>query len=729
MTLRDAQGGTAPGVSELTEPRWQQMNAAHLAAHLRRLRLLLDRRIRFLRTRWPGDDEDLRNPMVIRDATAERLLLEEDPAEAVAFYEHDEQALEAGQSIQHLERELAAQAAWLTAAGRPPAIEVMCQSFSLNGFERDVLLLAAASEIDSSFGRLYAYVQDDVSVRHATLELSAALFCTTLAEGRQARRCLTPDAALRRYQLVQCAGGASVALRPITTDDRVIDYLDGLNRLDERATDLMRPVPDLPIAPSQEQVAADVFELLGPLTRGTRWAGLNLFGPRGSGRVAIADALAARLGLRLFRVDLARLPAAGPERTQMLHLLAREAILAQIALYVESDEFEESGNTAFADFADGIPVFFIAGSRMRLRSVRELLAVPIAPLEPAGRKVMWERALNGAGPQLAASTDAFVEQFEFGPEMVISAVSAAAVKARLRGDRNVNTRDLWDACREQSSWELRQLAHQIRPVYDWHDIVVPDEVRRQLREIAAQVTHRTRVYREWGFGAKLARGRGVSALFSGVSGTGKTMAAEILANELHLDLYGVDLAGVVSKYIGETEKNLRRIFDAAERSGAILFFDEADALFGKRTEVKDSHDRFANIEINYLLQRMEEYRGLSILATNRKSDVDRAFLRRIRFLVDFPFPEADQRLLIWQRAFPSQTPLTMLDYDMLSRMEIAGGNIRNIALSAAFLAAEGNEPIGMPHLVRAARREYTKMDKMLSDAEFHRAFSKQAGRR
>jgi SpoVK/Ycf46/Vps4 family AAA+-type ATPase len=347
-------------------------------------------------------------------------------------------------------------------------------------------------------------------------------------------------------------------------------------------------------------------------------------------------------------------------------------------------------------------------------------------LEPDARKAMWERALNGAGPQLAASTDAFVEQFEFGPEMVIGAVSAAAVKARLRGDHTVGTSDLWNACREQSSWDLRQLAHQIRPVYTWQDIVVPEEVRRQLREIAAQVTHRTRVYREWGFGAKLARGRGVSALFSGVSGTGKTMAAEVLATDLDLDLYGVDLAGVVSKYIGETEKNLRRIFDAAERSGAILFFDEADALFGKRTDVKDSHDRFANIEINYLLQRMEEYRGLSILATNRKSDVDRAFLRRIRFLVDFPFPEADQRLLIWQRAFPPETPIATLDYDLLSRMEIAGGNIRNIALSAAFLAATANEPIGMPHLVRAARREYTKMDKMLSDAEFHRAFSKQA---
>ncbi len=727
MTHQDAHTAMAANPGELTEARWQQMNAAHLAAHFRRLRLLLERRIGFLRTRWRSDDEDPRSPMVIRDETADRLLVEEDPAESAAFYEQDDQALALGDAIRRLEGELAAQASWLSAAGRPPAIEVLCQLFGLNGFERDVLLLAAAAEMDSAFGRLYAYAQDDVNLRHTTLQLATALLCRTAGECRQARRYLAPDAALRRFQLVQCAGSGPVALRAIATDDRVTDYLDGFNRLDERASELVRPVPALPLAPSQESRAAGVFELLGPLTRRTRWAGVNLFGPRGSGRVALADALAGRLGLRLYRVDPSRLPAAGAERGQALRLLAREAILAQLALYVESDESEEtSTGGAFADFVDWIPVFFIAGSRTRLRSTRELLAVPMAPLDPDSRKVMWQRALNGAGPQLAAGTDAFVEQFEFGPEMVIQAVSAAAVKARLRGDATIDTGDLWEACREQSSWELRQLAHQIRPVYTWQDIVVPDEVRRQLLEIAAQVTHRTRVYREWGFGTKLARGRGVSALFSGVSGTGKTMAAEILANDLNLDLYGVDLAGVVSKYIGETEKNLRRIFDAAERSGAILFFDEADALFGKRTEVKDSHDRFANIEINYLLQRMEEYRGLSILATNRKSDVDRAFLRRIRFLVDFPFPEAEQRLLIWQRVFPAEMPLGTLDYDMLSRMEIAGGNIRNIALSAAFLAAAGPEPVGMPHLVLAARREYTKMDKMLSDAEFHRAFAKQA---
>jgi SpoVK/Ycf46/Vps4 family AAA+-type ATPase len=226
------------------------------------------------------------------------------------------------------------------------------------------------------------------------------------------------------------------------------------------------------------------------------------------------------------------------------------------------------------------------------------------------------------------------------------------------------------------------------------------------------------VYETWGFGRRLGPGRGNSARFPGPRGTAKTMAAEILAGALRLDLYRVDLAGVVSKYIGETEKNLRRVFEAAERSGAILCFDEADALFGKRSEVKDSHDRYANIEVDYLLQRMEDYRGLAVLTTNRKAALDRAFLRRLRFLVEFPFPDADLRRRIWQRSFPPEAPVGDLDWGALARLEISGGNIRNIALNAAFLAARDDAEIGLEHVLHAARREYAKTDKLTDPAEF-----------
>jgi SpoVK/Ycf46/Vps4 family AAA+-type ATPase len=257
----------------------------------------------------------------------------------------------------------------------------------------------------------------------------------------------------------------------------------------------------------------------------------------------------------------------------------------------------------------------------------------------------------------------------------------------------------------------------VEPYTKWDDLVLPEPQKSVLRQIAVHVRHRLAVYDTWGFASKGTRGLGISALFAGESGTGKTMAAEVLANELHLDLYRIDLASTVSKYIGETEKNLRRVFDAAEDSGAILLFDEADALFGKRTEVKDSHDRYANIEVSYLLQRMEAYRGLAILTTNLKSALDPAFQRRLRFAVEFPFPDQQQREQIWRGIFPTATPLDRIDHAKLARLNVTGGHIRNIAMNAAFLAAEAGSAVAMPHLLQAARSEAAKRERALSDTE------------
>jgi SpoVK/Ycf46/Vps4 family AAA+-type ATPase len=276
---------------------------------------------------------------------------------------------------------------------------------------------------------------------------------------------------------------------------------------------------------------------------------------------------------------------------------------------------------------------------------------------------------------------------------------------------------VWEACRAQARPRLDDLAQRIAGEAGWDELVLPPGQVQTLREVALHVRHRSRVYEQWGFGGRGSRGLGISALFAGPSGTGKTMAGEVLARELRLDLYRIDLSAVVSKYIGETEKNLRRVFDAAEEGGAVLLFDEADALFGKRSEVKDSHDRYANIEVSYLLQRMEAYRGLAVLTSNARDALDNAFLRRIRFVVHFPFPDAGQRAEIWRRVFPAATPTEGLDWTKLARLNVAGGNIRNIALSAAFLAADAGEPVRMPHLLRAARAEYAKLEKSLSDAE------------
>jgi SpoVK/Ycf46/Vps4 family AAA+-type ATPase len=276
---------------------------------------------------------------------------------------------------------------------------------------------------------------------------------------------------------------------------------------------------------------------------------------------------------------------------------------------------------------------------------------------------------------------------------------------------------LWEACRSETRRPLDACAQRIETRACWDDIVLPDGQASSLREISVHVRQQARVYDTWGFAARGLRGLGITALFTGPSGTGKTLAAEIVAHELSLDLYRIDLSRVVSKYIGETEKNLRCVFEAAEDGGAVLLFDEADALFGKRSEVRDSHDRYANIEVSYLLQRMEAYRGLAILTTNMRAALDQAFLRRLRFVVSFPFPDAHLRARIWERIFPAETPTEGLDYRKLARLNIAGGNIRNIALNAAFIAADRNEPVRMGHLLQSTRSEYLKIEKSLSDSE------------
>jgi SpoVK/Ycf46/Vps4 family AAA+-type ATPase len=316
---------------------------------------------------------------------------------------------------------------------------------------------------------------------------------------------------------------------------------------------------------------------------------------------------------------------------------------------------------------------------------------------------------------LNGQVDAVVAQFHLGVDGIQAA--STQVLAEMHGESPGPASLLWEACRSQARPRMAELAQHIDPAAGWDSLVLPPAQLRTLHEIAAHVGHRTTVYETWGFAHLSARGLGISALFAGASGTGKTMAAEVLANDLRLDLYRIDLSQVVSKYIGETEKNLRRVFDAAEEGGAVLLFDEADALFGKRSEVRDSHDRYANIEVSYLLQRMEAYRGLAILTTNMKGALDAAFLRRLRFVVEFPYPDASQRLEIWRRIFPPATPTEGLDLGRLARLNVAGGHIRNIALHAAFLAADEGQPVRMAHILRAARTEYAKLEKPLTDAE------------
>jgi SpoVK/Ycf46/Vps4 family AAA+-type ATPase len=314
---------------------------------------------------------------------------------------------------------------------------------------------------------------------------------------------------------------------------------------------------------------------------------------------------------------------------------------------------------------------------------------------------------------------ALAEHFDAGPAEVAEAASAARELAALR-DCAPSAGDLWHAFQRRADRGIDALAERVETTHDWDDIVLPPEALGQLHDMAAQAARRARVYQDWGFGAKLGRGRGIAALFAGASGTGKTLAAEILAGDLDLHLYRVDLARVVSKYIGETEKNLRAVIRSAERAGAMVLFDEADSLFAGRTDVRDSRDRYANLQVNYLLQLMEGFRGVAVLATNRRGAIDSAFLRRLRFVIDFPVPDAAARRGIWQRSFPAGAPLATIDWDALAALELTGGSIRTISLNGAFLAAAEDTAIAMRHLMRAARREYHKLDRLSGGVDFGR---------
>lgn len=693
-----------PSERQLDELTWQAGNAAYLAAHFHRLRLLLARRVLWVRT--TADDAPPEPPgwpagAVIRDAAVDRALAGEARATEREFYRTDPAALELAAGIVNADTEAARIAAGLDATGRRPALVALCRACGLNRFERDVLVLAAAGD-EHGFPRVFGYLHDDATLLHASRYLATALFCETDAEELAARACLTPTAPLTRYALLTSppAPGTPAALRPFALDPRVDDYIRGQSYPDDRVTDVLLPVSPLPLPAAFAALADSLAARLaaGPVMP------VQLIGGDAGDRLAVAAALADRLGRRAVRLDAGRVPS-GSERAAFLRLLARETLLGRLLPYLEADPDE----AAAVELAARLPVFLVLGGRHRAACDRQMLPVTVPHLPAPARSDLWSVALGTAAEGLNGAVEAVAAQFEFDPQRVARAVADARTAAP--GDV-ITADDLWAACRDQTAGALAALARRIDPVYDWDDLILPASVASQLRDLAGHVALRGRVYGEWGFDAKMSRGRGISALFAGPSGTGKTMAAEVLARHLRLDLYRVDLAGVVSKYVGETERNLRTIFDTADRSGVILFFDEADALFGKRTEVKDSHDRFANIEINYLLQRMEEYRGLAILATNRKADLDRAFLRRLRFLIDFPFPDAGQRLRIWQRAFPPQTPLAGVDFAALAGMELSGGNIRNIALDAAFLAAQAGLPVGMEQLARAARRECAKVDKV-----------------
>ncbi|MEM9538867.1 MAG: ATP-binding protein [Cyanobacteria bacterium P01_E01_bin.42] len=585
-------------------------------------------------------------------------------------------------------------------------------TFNLSSFERDVLLMAAGLEIDPSFNLYFAKAQGKPTLNYPTLSLAIAALPT--AQWQVVSR----QSALHYWRLIQCKESNALTHAPFKIDRHILSYLLGQPSLDEILENFIVPFsyrqsPES-LLPSREKLVSTLTTAWTQAKSATELPQLHLIGIDGRDRAAIARSVGDRFNLRLYTLCARSLPSNISELHELCRHWEREALLHRAVLAIDCDDIlaDSPPGQSLKLFLERVNSPTILSGNLRQQfSDRNCLSLEISQLPHAEKRHLWETHLGDRAAELNGHLEPLIAQFNLNSHIIQAACASAG-----EGDRDLPSQ-LWDFCRLQARPHLDNLAQRIESDANWEDLVLPEREKGILRALSAQVKQRFRVYEEWGFSGKGRRGLGISALFAGASGTGKTMAAEVIAKEFNLDLYRIDLSAVTSKYIGETEKNLRRIFDAAEAGGAVLLFDEADALFGKRTQVKDSHDRHANIEVSYLLQRMEAYQGLAVLTTNLKDSLDQAFLRRIRFILNFPFPKADARGEIWRRIFPKQTPTNNLDYRKLGQLSVAGGNIRSIALNAAFLAADAGEAVMMKHVKQAAQTEYLKLGRSLTSSE------------
>jgi len=634
----------------------------------------------------------------------------------------------------------------------PPALVLLSRRLGLSDFERQVLLLCAAMELDTRTGALCARAQRDPAKPFPTFTLALTLF-----EEDAAWDVMSPERPLRYWRLIEINQhiGQPLISSALRADERIVSYIKGLNYIDDRLAPMLMALPadPAPLPESQRNIATGIVDQLKPylgdrpaailtpvpaghkaqpesqetLVTGTvnplqspagrgRMPVLQLLGPDSVSKQVIVQSVAAELQLSVYRLGADVIPTQTTEHESLVRLWERESKLLPLALFLDigqTDRVSPQASMMQRLVSRTTGVLFLDVREPWPDLGRESLTVEVSKPTPPEQRDTWIEVL---GEKAASHAARLAGHFNFNAgtirQLAVRALTAAA------GDENKLGETLWDNCLRQARPTLDQLAQLLGPKAGWSDLVLPPAEKTLLRQIAGQVAARVAVYDDWGFRERMNRGLGISVLFAGESGTGKTMAAEVIARELGLLIYRIDLSSVVSKYIGETEKSLRRLFDAADDAGAILFFDEADALFGKRSEVKDSHDRYANIEISYLLQRMEAFRGLAILASNMKNALDSAFLRRLRFVVNFPFPGPAERMAIWQKAFPEKMKVGGLDFKRLARFNIAGGNIHNIALNAAFLAAQGGETLTMKHVLESARTEFRKLEKPVNEADF-----------
>ena len=726
-----------------------ECNREHLYAELARLDLLIQRQVwRWRQTEGSGSppNDGFRGLYISEsevDAILDGVFPGSDKVARRAARQRPDKAFR--QAIERTTAENTRRKAAAAERGIPLRLEQLRDLFNLTPFDTDVLLVCLAPELELRYERLFAYLQDDVTRRRPSVDLILNLLCATPDERVVARKRFAPHDPLPRHRLVTLFGEPSQPHPPLLAhyvkiDPRVLGFLLEQDALDIRLRDfgcLTRPTAQLDTLLLPPNVKSQLDLLIRhPSDSPAGQRTILLQGDDGTDKAEIAQAICAAWGCLLLTVHLPRALNQAGDFLETARLAVREAYLSGATLYwrgydalFEDDPTLSLHREMFHAALFKYPVSSILPVEDRDRQpdrallhapnlVRISLPRPDYPL----RRAMWCRFLNGSTPTPETDLSAVAGRFRLTSSQICDAAAGAHHLAAQRppGQQVITTGDLFAAARARSGGQLVRLAKKIEPGHTWTDLVLPDDQVAQLCEMCDQIRYRHIVMDEWGFDRKLSLGKGLNALFAGPSGTGKTMTAEVVAGDLGLDLYKIDLSTVVSKYVGETEKNLERIFQAARNSNAILFFDEADALFGKRSEVRDAHDRYANVEISYLLQKMEEYDGLVILTTNLNKTMDEAFVRRMHFTVEFPYPEEGDRHRLWQTLFPAEAPRAPeVDLNLLAeRYRLTGGNIRNVILGAAFLAARDGGVIGMEHLLWATRREFQKLGRLADEREF-----------
>jgi AAA+ superfamily predicted ATPase len=720
-----------------------QTSLEYLLAELERIELMLHFRVKTRRLENTSTGGDALQSLYISEQEADNL-------EQDFTFLSEHWALKAGDPAlktflelsQLIEEKINSHKQELLNQGQELRLDRLSKLFLLSRPEIDILLIGLLVEIDERYQRLYAYFQDDITKKLPTVGLVLQLLCDSLENLVQVREMLSPGAPLVKNQLVELLEDRNYRQTPISArivrlNERITGYLLGSDRIDVRLEGLAYLVDRT--RDSSHIIPDEIQRRLTGLKSRYRDRGLVVYMHDVQAAVQkAASRIGAVLEQPLLYVDLKRISAPDMSPGILIPLIFREGLLQKAALYFDCCDVllnqDATLTPAFASLIEELKNYtywvFLSGEKAwypgDLLHNKPCINIEISPNTYSERIQIWEKYRNMDFPLARDINLADIAgKFRLSNGQIRDVIATARNLALWRDPEKgeISREDLYTACRQMSGRTLGVLTHRIQSEYRWEDMVLPADQVEQLHEICSYIENYQAVYSNWGFGRKLSTGKGLNILFAGPSGTGKTMAAGIVSHELKLDLYKVDLSAIVSKYIGETEKNLERIFQEGQISNAILFFDEADALFGKRSEVKDAHDRYANIEIAYLLQKMDEYEGIVILATNLRKNMDEAFARRIQFAIEFPLPDEGDRRRIWDIIFPSEAPLGPdVDLRFMSQFKITGGNIKNIALYSAFLAVRDGGEIRMEHLIRATRREYQKTGRLCTEEDFAQYF-------